>query len=287
MAASADKLSAWRPGIAPASPFECPASRRPDRDYLEDRTPALHRTREKPVRARDVQRAGVNPLANKELHNQDRHWNRHAVRYSEQFVDPYDTDVQTPLWTALEAIPDAASKTVADLGCGTGPLLPFLARRFSRVIAIDFAPKMLKLAAARLDTAAPQVTFLQRPMHELDELAGQLDVAVAINSLVMPDVRLIDRTLRSIRCTLKPGGLFLGVVPSIDTIYYHLLLLTDQALDSGVEPREARRSAELQIEPDIMISRSGNFASMGSAKSSGSRSKSNIDSARRGSHRRD
>lgn len=187
-------------------------------------------------------------MAENELQNQDRHWNRHAARYSEQFVDPYDTAVQTPLWMALEAIPDVATKTVVDLGCGTGPLLPYLARRFSRVIALDFAPKMLKLAAARLDPAAAQVTFLQRPMHQLDDLAGQVDVAVAINSLVMPDVRLIDRTLRSIRSTLKPGSVFLGVVPSIDTIYYHLLLLMDQALDSGVEPREARRIAELQIE---------------------------------------
>ncbi len=112
-----------------------------------------------------------------------------------------------------------------------------------------FRAKMLKLAAARLDPeAAARVTFLERPMHKLDELAGQLDVTVAINSLVMPDVRLIDRTLRSIHASLKPGGLFLGVVPSIDTIYYHLLLLMDQALDQGVEPREATRLAQLQIE---------------------------------------
>jgi SAM-dependent methyltransferase len=188
-------------------------------------------------------------LADNELQNQDRHWNRQAAQYQEQFVDPYDANVQTPLWEALAAIPDAATKTVADLGCGTGPLVPDLARRFMRVIALDFAPKMLELAAARLDPeAAARVTFFERPMHELDDLAGQLDVAVAINSLVMPDVRLIDRTLRSIRASLKPGGLFLGVVPSIDTIYYHFLLLTDQAIDQGIEPREARRLAELQIE---------------------------------------
>ena len=143
-------------------------------------------------------------------------------------------NVETPLWEALAAIPDAATKTVADLGCGTGPLLPYLAERFERVIALDFAPGMLKLAAARLSPeAAARVTFLERPMHELDDLAGQLDVAVAVNSLVMPDVRLIDRTLRSIRASLKPGGQFLGVVPSIDTICYHLMLLMDQVARSG------------------------------------------------------
>ena len=108
---------------------------------------------------------------------------------------------------------------------------------------------MLKFAADRLDPdSATRVTFLERPMHELDDFTRQLDVVVAINSLIMPDVRLIDQTLRSIRTSLKSDGLFLGVVPSIDTIYYHLLLLTDQALDQGIDPREARRLADLQIE---------------------------------------
>jgi SAM-dependent methyltransferase len=128
-------------------------------------------------------------------------------------------------------------------------LLPYLAQRFSRVIALDFAPGMLKLAAERLDPdAAARVTFLKRPMHKLDDLAGQLDVAVAVNSLVMPDVRLIDQTLRAIRASLRPGGLFLGVVPSIDTICYHLSLLMDQALDQGLEPKEAKRLAALHTE---------------------------------------
>ncbi len=156
---------------------------------------------------------------------------------------------RSPLWEALAAIPDAAAKTVADLGCGTGPLLPYLAQRFGQVIALDFAPGMLELAAGRLDPgAAARVTFLKRPMHELDDLAGQIDVAVTVNSLVMPDVRLIDRTLRSIRASLKPGGLFLGVVPSIDTICYHLSLLMDQGLDQGLKLMEAKRLAALHTE---------------------------------------
>ena len=113
-------------------------------------------------------------------------------------------------------------------------------------------------------------------MHELDDLAGQLDVAVAVNSLVMPDVRLIDRTLRSIRASLKPGGQFLGVVPSIDTIYYHLMLLMDQALDQGLEPKEARAARGPPCRAVTMISRSGSFISTGSGRSSGSRSRSNI-----------
>jgi SAM-dependent methyltransferase len=188
-------------------------------------------------------------LARSELHNQDRHWSRHAERYEELFLDAFAPGVVNPLWAALDAIPDAAHKTAADLGCGTGPLLPELAARFQRVIALDFAPGMLERAGARLTPeAAERVTFLKRPMHELDELDGQVDVAVAINSVVMPDVRLIDRTLRAIRAALRPGGVFLGIVPSIDAIVYHAMLLADRAIERGLTPRQAERLAGEQAE---------------------------------------
>ncbi len=204
----------------------------------------------------------VRPLAKhkNELQDQDHHWSRHAAQYGEIFVDPYGSNVDTPLWQALEAIPDAGSKTVADLGCGTGPLLPYLAARFRRVIALDFAPEMLKQAAARLSPeAAARVTFLERPMHRLDDLAGQLDVAVAINSIVMPDVRVIDRTLRAIHASVSPGGQFLGVVPSIDTICYQIMVRMDQALEQGLRPREAKRVAALHVEKPLYDFAFGEF----------------------------
>ena len=220
---------------------------RVDNVFMALQCDRIDKSGESPPKRRDQ----VRPLAkNKnELQNQDHHWSRHAAQYAEVFVDPYGSNVDTPLWQAIEAIPDAAYKTAADLGCGTGPLLPYLAARFKRVIALDFAPEMLKQAAARLSPeAAARVTFLERPMHMLDDLAGQLDVAVAINSIVMPDVRLIDRTLRAIHASLSPGGQFLGVVPSIDTICYQIMVRMDQALEEGRPLKEARRVAALYIE---------------------------------------
>src|SRR5262249_52826946 len=188
-------------------------------------------------------------LAKSELQNQDRHWSRHAARYEDLFLDPYAPGVDNPLWAALDAVPNARHKTAADLGCGTGPLLPHLADRFGRVIAIDFAAGMIERARERLTPAASErVTFLNRPMHELHDIAGQVDVAVAVNSIVMPDLRLIDRTLHAIHASLMPGGRLLGIVPSIDAIAYHAMLLVDRALERGLTPKEAERLAAIQIE---------------------------------------
>ncbi len=184
-----------------------------------------------------------------ELHIQSRHWSRRAAQYDELFLDPYGPTVENPLWDALAAVPGSANKTAADLGCGTGPLLPYLSRHFGRVIALDFALEMLKRTAHRLGPdAAARVSFFERPMHDLEEFTGQFDVAVAVNSLIMPDIRVIDQTLRTIRQSLKPGGQFLGVVPSIDAISYHIMLLMDQSLDQGSGPKEAERLAALHVE---------------------------------------
>jgi SAM-dependent methyltransferase len=176
------------------------------------------------------------------IRDQVRQWSRHATAYDENFLDPFAPGVKNPLWDALDAVSDSGRKTVVDLGCGTGPLLPRLLERFDRVIALDFAPAMLARARERLGPERSRhVSFLHRAMHELDDLAGQIDVAITINSLVIPDVRLIDQTLRSIHACLRPKGVLLGIVPSIDAIQYHTMLLLDQALDQGLEMAEAMR----------------------------------------------
>jgi SAM-dependent methyltransferase len=179
-----------------------------------------------------------------ETPDQSRSWSRHAARYDEVFLDPYGPAVRNPLWAALDAVEDAGSKTVADLGCGTGPLLNPLLERFDRVFALDFAPRMLERARARVaEVDRDRVTFLERTMEDLDDLAETLDVAVAVNSLVMPDVRGIHRVLAAIRASLRPGGVFLGIAPSMDAIQYHTMLLYEQALERGLTPLEAEQFA--------------------------------------------
>lgn len=195
--------------------------------------------------------------------DQDRQWSRHAARYDELFLDALDPRVENPLLTAIDAVPEPERRTVADLGCGTGPLLPRLVGRFGQVVALDFAPAMIEHARQRLGADAARVRFETRPMHELGDYAGRFDVVVAINSLVMPDVRMIDRTLRAIRASLRPGGQFLGIVPAMDAIHYHTMLLMDEALDRGLAPEEAERSAAFHAEHHYYEFAFGRFAFMG------------------------
>jgi SAM-dependent methyltransferase len=176
------------------------------------------------------------------MSDQSHYWSRAAANYEKEFVDPYLPEVRSPLRDALAELADPENKTAADLGCGIGPLLPALAKQFRRVIAVDFAEGMLARARERC-RGLENVEFHALRLTDLTAFAGQLDVAVAVNSLVLPDVGELEEALRQIRAALRPGGAFLGIVPAMDAVHYFTMLLVDRARQVGMPAAQARKNA--------------------------------------------
>jgi SAM-dependent methyltransferase len=189
-------------------------------------------------------------------------WSAAASRYEQEFVDPYHDGVRNPLPAALEALAQSGARTVADLGCGIGPLLPTLARLFARVLAIDFAPGMLQRARQRV-AGLGHVEFFQRDLTDLADLAGMADVAVAVNSLVLPDPAQLECALRQAHEVLKPGGVLLGIVPAMDAVHYHTMLLVDRARRSGMPIDKARQNAAQHGEHALYDFAFGQFRYLG------------------------
>jgi len=113
----------------------------------------------------------------------------------------------------LLRVPDRRRKTVADLGCGLGAHLPFLASCFARVIAVDYAPR--SLSRARGDMAGAGVEFRRRDLRDLKPLRGRLDVAVAIDSILGPRSSDVDRIIEQVHRSLVEGGLFVSTFPAV------------------------------------------------------------------------
>lgn len=185
-------------------------------------------------------------------------WSDIADRYEQEFVDPYRRTRNNPLLQALGQIPEAKGKTAADLGCGIGPLLPILAERFAHVVAVDFAPAMLQRASQRCAGLA-NIEFLQHDLTELHDLTGRVDVACAVNSLVMPRVEIIERVLAGIHALLRPGGVFLGIVPAMDSLHYYTMLLVDRARSTGMPEPMARQNAAQYAEHALYDFAFGDF----------------------------
>ncbi len=106
-----------------------------------------------------------------------------------------------------------ASWHVADLGTGTGYLLPVLARRFARVTAVDDSAPMLDLARHRLETEAPEtagkVILCHGNLEQLPLDSNDTDLAVAL--LMLHHLSDIHTALREVHRVLRPGGQLLVV----------------------------------------------------------------------------
>lgn len=193
--------------------------------------------------------------------NQAQHWSKAAASYEKEFIDPYLPEIRNPLRKYLRKLGDRSAKVVADLGCGIGPLLPFLAEQFRQVYAVDFAPGML--ARAKVSTKGhANVAFVRANLMEL-RLPEPVDVAVAVNSFVMPDTRDLDRSLIQVRAALKPGGHFIGIVPAMDAVHYYTMLLADRALASGKPADAARKNAAHHADHMYFDFAFGQFAYLG------------------------
>jgi ArsR family transcriptional regulator len=105
---------------------------------------------------------------------------------------------------ALTALLPADWK-VADIGTGTGYLLPLLSQRFERVIAIDPAVSMLDVARSRPELkSASNVEFREGSLADLPLADGEVDLLIA--SLVLHHVDEPAAAIAELRRCLSVGG---------------------------------------------------------------------------------
>lgn len=99
---------------------------------------------------------------------------------------------------------------VADIGTGTGFLLPLLSRTFRKVVAVDPIPEMLEAARTRCtDRGVKNVRFLKGDLSRLPLPDGRVDLVLAV--LVIHHVPSPAEALQELHRIVKPGGRLLVV----------------------------------------------------------------------------
>lgn len=96
-----------------------------------------------------------------------------------------------------------ADQVVADLGCGTGPLIADLAPYAGKIIGVDSSADMLKAARKRLDSL-PNVELRRGDLSELPIEPSTCDAALLV--LALTYVADPAKAIAEAAGILKPGG---------------------------------------------------------------------------------
>ena len=164
-------------------------------------------------------------------------WDHAAPQYDQEIFDTFANDRHKVLQKALDRLIDP-SHTVCDFGCGVGRTVPFLARRARRVIATDFSPTSLEVAAETLPQLK-NVQWLHRDLAEKNRAFCRADVGLLMQVLIMPDARIRQRILETVHRNLRKGASLVAVVPSLEVTLLTYQRIGQWYLRDGSSAREA------------------------------------------------
>ena len=161
-------------------------------------------------------------------------WDKTAKNYFSEVVSPFAEGVDNPIFWYLDnkIVLDKKKMSVIDIGCGIGNFLPTLSEKFAKVVGFDFSPKMVDISKDKVKNLK-NVTVLVRDARELSEFYNQFEVVVTVNSILLPNIKEIEKMFKETYNILKQGGVLLGVFPAMESFLYHALLVQEKALDNG------------------------------------------------------
>ena len=169
-------------------------------------------------------------------------WDKIATNYYSEILSPLKNSCHNPLFEDLRRI-KGKNKTVIDLGCGIGELLPELSKKFKEVIAIDYSKKMLETALHR-NKRLKKVKYIQADMTNLGrKLHSFADVIISSNSILASNIKDVHKILKEIYKTLKKNGKLLAIVPSTEVYLYEATLIVNREILLGKTEKQARESA--------------------------------------------
>ena len=100
--------------------------------------------------------------------------------------------------------------TIADIGTGTGYLLPILAAHFERVIGVEPVAAMVEAARHRIECSGrANVELCNADLAHLPIAGATVDLAIAV--LVLHHVAVPREALAELRRIVRPGGCVLIV----------------------------------------------------------------------------
>ncbi len=102
-------------------------------------------------------------------------------------------------------------KDILDLGCGTGNLSLFFARKGYNLLGIDLSPQMIELALAKIKDEDMPIDFLVQDIRDLNLSGKQFDTVISTCDVLnyILTYNELSAVFEGVHKVLKPGGLWL------------------------------------------------------------------------------
>jgi len=154
----------------------------------------------------------------------EKQWDALAEKYDKEIVSPFSASVN-PLFEKLEQL-SGKDKAVAEFGCGFFRLNEQLSKLFKDVHASDFSSRMVETARKR----SAHLKNVRIEKEDITALPYQdaFDVVISVNSLLMPSHKDRKEAFSNLFDSIKPGGSLLLILPSMEAVLYHGMLLLEQ-----------------------------------------------------------
>lgn len=166
--------------------------------------------------------------------NQESHWNNIASHYDDEVFDVFKSDQNQILQKYFKKHANPEHEVI-DFGCGIGKSFEYLAPAFKKILAIDISEECLVQARNNPYT---NITYKRMDLTGKNLRLPQTDFALCCNVAILPEVEMNKAIIRNISKTLKPGGVGIVVIPSIESILYASQRVIDWYKKEKVKPND-------------------------------------------------
>jgi SAM-dependent methyltransferase len=163
--------------------------------------------------------------------NQEKHWNAIGAHYTDEIFDVFACDRNKVLPKYFKKHGNQ-QHTAIDFGCGIGKAFPYLSPIFKKIIGADISGRLLAQARKKGFT---NVELVKADLAKATVSFPPAEFAFCCNVIMLPEIDKNYAMLRNIQRSLKPGGVALLVLPSMESILFSSWRLIDWYRKEGVD----------------------------------------------------
>lgn len=183
------------------------------------------------------------------------YWDSLAREYEDEILNVFAHDEDGLIASLLDAyLEDGAD--VADFGCGIGLGIPLLASKAGTVYAVDLSTELLERAQHKW-RRFKNVRYVRCDLTRESPAIPKVQCILSTNVLISPRHETREQILRSMKRSLKPGGVLLLLVPSLESqLWVYNRLVARASARTGNRTR-ALRAAKSEVSRELRSAAEG------------------------------